>query len=252
MKAITNSKDCPRCGGGHKSRPFCLYGNGWHCFSCGYSKSADRSYSVREQTSKIPDWPEACSRLAEFSVVAQLWLAEYSITEELVQQYNIFYTQDNSLIFAVFDKEKVIFYQKRSMIERFITTYGQKIPYILNNLVTKEVLVIVEDYISAIRVNQAGYNVVCLWGTKVAYNDLHQWFKEYTNILVWLDNDHLKQTNSGQEAAKKIVTMGESILIKGYGFSGIHKCIYNVCTLQDPKLYSNTVVKTIVQGAMNG
>jgi hypothetical protein len=245
LKAISNSKECPSCGGGHKSRPFCRYENGWYCFSCGYTKTFNNGFVIHEQRNVIPDWPEASSRLAEFSLEAQLWLAKYNITEQDVRDYNIYYTDDNSLIYAVLEPQ--LFYQKRKMDERIITTYGQKLTTLLE--VSSICLVIVEDYISAINVHKAGYNALCLWGTKIAYKELEAWFKKFDKCLVWLDNDAEKQTNSGQDAAKKIINMGHSILYNKFGFS--NKTINNIVSDKDPKCYTKTEIKVLVEGALN-
>lgn len=256
MKAISNSRDCPNCGSNHKSKPFCVYDNGWHCFSCGASKTIDTGFSIRDSRIKniredIPEFPEAYSEFSRFSVEAQLWLTQYDITETDVREYDIYYYPgDNSLIFAIFDQNMLVFYQKRNMRQRCITTYGNKQPKMfLNN--TSNILIIVEDYISAIKVHQSGYNSVCLFGTKVDYALLEQWFILYDNIIVWLDNDSQKEVNSGQEAAKIITDRGNKILKHKYGFSEC-KNIVNVVADQDPKCYLNTEIREFIRGALNG
>ncbi len=251
MKAISNSKECPRCGGGHKAKPFCLYTNGWYCFSCGYTKTADRSFSVLKQTNNIPEFPDAITDFSKFSVEAQIWLTQYGITAELVQQYNILYCGDNSLIFPCFNEEGgLVCYQKRRMGERFITTYGQKRPYILKSLVDTDVIVFVEDYISAIRAHQAGYNVLCLWGTKLSIQYLKGKFTYYNKYLVWLDNDAEKEVNSGQEAAKTILNTINYILRYEYGYSGSDKKAVNIISEKDPKCYNSYEIQHFIKGAL--
>jgi hypothetical protein len=189
--------------------------------------------------------------MSKFSVEAQLWLAKYNITEQDIREYNIFYTNDNSLIYAVFEPE--LFYQKRKMGERIITTYGQKVPTRLINLgalpCNAKSIVIVEDYISAVNVHKAGYHTLCLWGTKIGYKELEEQFKKVDKCLVWLDNDAQKQTNSGQEAAQKIIDMGNSVLRTKYGFSD--KKIVNIISDEDPKCFTQTEIKALVEGALN-
>lgn len=256
MKALSNSRDCPRCGGNHKSKPFCLYENGWHCFSCGYSKAADRGFSIRELENTInPDFPESTSEFSKFSIEAQIWLTKFSVDAELVNKYNIYYCEDNSLIFPCYEQNVLKFYQKRNMKQRFITTFGQKQPLLLiNSSALQENAknsVIVEDYISAIRLHDAGFNVACLWGTKVQHDKLLEWFTLFDTILVWLDNDVEKEANSGQEAAKTIKKTGNSILNNKFGFSYCKK-IVNILAEQDPKYYTKTEITNIVRGALNG
>ncbi len=137
------------------------------------------------------------------------------------------------------------------MKKRFITTYGQKVPKLLKSLVHCNIIVIVEDFISAIRLHQNGYNVICLYGTKAPYSLIDQLFIAYDKVLVWLDNDVEKQTNSGQEAAKVILNLGADVVRKKYGFSD-NKEIMNIVTTDDPKIYTNSEIKNFVQGALNG
>lgn len=246
MKPIQNSSECPKCGGGHKSKPFCLYENGWYCFSCAYTKSADRGFIVQNRNNNIPDWPEATNDFNKFSVEAQIFLSEYSITAEDARKYNIYYVEDN-LIYAVF--EPVLFYQKRKITERGFTTHGQKLPTRLINELPTNTLVIVEDYISAVSVFKAGLDTLCLWGTKMAYKELQEWFRVYENILVWLDNDDEKQTNSGQVAAKKIMAMGKSVIKNRYGFG--NKTICNIIAEMDPKYFSVNRTRKIIKEVLN-
>ncbi len=252
MKALSNSSDCPNCGSNHKAKPFCQYENGYHCFSCGYTKSYDRGFTpLQDRRASIPDWPDAIADFTKFSVEAQIWLTQYSMTPELVSQYHIHFC-DDCLLFPVFQDRELVCYQKRNMKQRFITTYGQKRPYILKSPVTSRTFVVVEDFISAIRVHQAGFNALCLFGTKLPYEDLRTWFKVYDYCLVWLDNDYEKQTNSGQEAAAKLVKMGQSIIKNEYGLSNC-KEIVNIVAELDPKCFSNKEVQELVrQGAIHG
>lgn len=252
MKAIANFAECPRCSGGHKSRPYCLYENGWHCFSCGYNKAADRGFSFHDRRPSFPEWPDAIATYTKFSLEAQMWLAKCGVTEELVYKYRIHYTDDGCVLFPHFDENNVLVcYQKRKVSERHITTYGVKTPYLLKSGEDGEVLVIVEDFLSAIKVCEAGYDTLCLWGTKLAYEEIKAKFKYYDTILVWLDNDKEKPTNSGQEAAKKILAMGRSILNNKYGFSSKHKNVVNIVTDTDPKWYNPNEIESYVKGALH-
>ena len=252
MKALSNFADCPNCGSGHKSRPLCLFANGWYCFSCGYTKVSDRGYTpVHNGRVVITDWPDAEWCFEAFSLDAQIWLTQYGITAELAQFYNIHYI-DNCLLFPVFDdSQNLVCYQKRNIKERAITTYGQKLPHLLKSLVVIDTLVVVEDYISAIKVHTSGYSALCLWGTSLSTQELNIQFKNYNHIIVWLDNDAAKEINSGQIGANKIIVMGNKILNKCYGFSFGTKTIHNIATDKDPKCYNTTKINDLIQGVLH-
>jgi DNA primase len=250
MQALRNYAECPKCGGNHKARPFCIYEDGEHCFSCGHTKSRQMWLPGERKQYNAPEFPDSSNRLEEFSLEAQMWLAKFNMDASAVREQRIHYKHEtNSLVFPSFDAdENLVCYQERNMKERYITTKGEKKPHKIVGSNT-EVVVLVEDFISAVRVNSSGYTSICLWGTKFNYNEIDEEFKKHSIILVWLDNDSTKQTNSGQEAAKKIMGMGKHLLWNKYGFS-FEKSIANIVTDKDPKYYVDSDIKNFIKGAL--
>ncbi len=245
---ISNSAECPKCGGGHKAKPFCVYDNGYYCFSCGYSNRVDMGYTVREQVYKIPELGELEYNPEKFSIVNLQWLNKYFITHSTIRDFKIAQTHDGALVFPNIQNGEVVAWQKRYNGERrLITSAGAKVPYLISSGCTSVVLV--EDYISAIRTSSVT-DAVCLWGTKVSYPFLQSLFIKYTKILVWLDNDATKQTNSGQESAKIILDNLSKIVYsktRRYGYGGVPEIeIKNVVTEYDPKCYTNTEIREII------
>ncbi len=239
MKPLSNHSVCPSCGGGHKSKPFCVYDNGYHCFACNTGKYADRAFSIRPRlVNNIPEFPEYTSNLSEYKLEALEWLTKYNITEYLIHKHSIHScVDDGSLLFLNIQGDTIRGYQRRDAVTRLITTQGEKIPMLFES--NEDVLVLVEDYISAIRVSKF-CDTLCLWGIKIAYDELYAKFKQYDKILVWLDNDTEKPTNSGQKAAAKIIKNAKSIIRSiNYrkGFTTNNKQIKNIVSAQDPKYY---------------
>ena len=112
-------------------------------------------------------------------------------------------------------------------------------------------VVLVEDYLSAVRVGQH-YDTYCLWGTKCSYEFLKELFDSYETVLVWLDNDGTKETNSGQVAAQKICKMANSILsYKNRKRLTPLWAVKNVLTENDPKTFSDTEIREILEGVLN-
>lgn len=249
MTYISSSRNCEKCGDNHKGKPFCIYADGFHCFSCGYTKISDRSFSVREPRTevKIPQLGELKSRMDEFSITNQLWLNKYYITKENVRNFNIKEAPDGALVFCSVRNGEVVHYQLRyNTIPRQIKSYGPKTPSVSS--VGSRSVAIVEDYLSHIRVGEF-IDTACLWGTKASYEFLDT-LMNYRKIIVWLDNDHTKETNSGQIAAKKICKMLDSILRlkkQKYGFGGISLPEVSILTTDnDPKAYSPSEIQTIL------
>lgn len=251
MKALSNSGECPSCGGGHKSRPFCVYENGCYCFSCGYGKSVDKGYTIKTvKTPTSPDWPDAVSNVADFTIAVQKWLARFGITNEMCRKHKILSCDDDSVIYINCDSSgALISYQRRWIASetRKIITRGVKTPSVLlsENSDDTKTFVICEDFLSSIRVSKI-FDTVCLWGTKIEYTFLQDLLKRYDRCLVWLDNDKQKEVNSGQIAAEKICKTARSILnyrYKAKSFSAKTQEVFNIISDLDPKCYTDTEIK---------
>ncbi len=256
MKALSNSAVCPNCGSGHKSKPFCLYDNGYFCFSCNYAKSADRSFTniTREIQTNTPDFPEAISDYNDFPIAVKRWLLERGVGESLCRKHSIMCCEDNSVIYINLDDEgKLISYQQRWILskERRIITKGVKTPTLLNE-VGSGFLVVVEDYLSAIRVAEQ-YDCLCLWGTTLNYSSLKEICKQYDKIFLCLDNDHDKEINSGQEAAKILAQKIQKEMENSFyyrGFTLYSKKFVNIVAEKDLKYYTDSEIRNIIiQGA---
>lgn len=250
MTFLISSADCPSCGSSHKGKPFCTYVNGVHCFSCGYTKSYDRSFTPdRGIQARKANFPDACFDPNNFSIANLKWLAKYYVDAPLIRKHLIAETYNKGLVFPYFRDGELICYQQRWNVEpRLIVSRGAKVPALFANRESRT-LVIVEDFVSAIRCAEHAHSV-CLWGTKAPWESLKTWLSEYDEILVWLDNDAHKETNSGQEAAKKICNTLQSILQstnRRYGFGQqVVKRIRHEVTDCDPKFYSPSELKAII------
>lgn len=251
MTYLSSSSECPKCGGNHKGKPFCAYENGYHCFSCGYTKTYDRTYSIFEQRKlSIPEFPDNSllkCKMDDFTLINKLWLNKYYITKDDVIKYNIQEAPNGALIFCAVINGEVAHYQTRlNTTPRYITSKGQKVPAV--SFTDSSTIVLVEDFVSHIRVGKY-FDAACLWGTKASYTFLES-LLSYTKILVWLDNDAQKETNSGQIAAKKICNSLESILSyknRRYGFGNINlPVVMNMVTDADPKYYSPSELEELL------
>lgn len=251
MMILSNSRDCPNCGSDHKSKPFCIYADGYHCFSCGQGRRGDRLFSV-ESTKVSPTLPEIKdykSSLNSFTIQSQKWLSGFYVTENMVRKHSIFEVVESGKIWLVFPKVEngeIKFYQKRCINERSFLSYGDK-----KSLLSSEghrSVVIVEDFISYIRL-ASFCDVVCLMGTYLSIEECNHIVDTYTKIFVWLDNDVTKTINSGQVAARKI--MDNLRYSKHYKqskklFTILDSRILNICTKKDPKCYSDSELRSII------
>ncbi len=253
MKAIEGSISCPQCGSSHKAKCFYIYSNGYYCFSCNYSKSSDRSFSFREIQTTNPNYPElseASSDISKFDISILKWLAQYHITPDLIRDHSIMCCGDGSVIYQNIHEGKVVGYQRRWPLgERRIITKGPKSPSFFAKEKT-DTIIIVEDYLSAVRCSRTT-NTCCLWGTKLDWETVKKIVDEYTNIIIWLDNDCNKSVNSGQIAAEKLINTFKSVILyKHRRRYEIEQTVCNVATEKDPKCYVDSELKSIIDGAL--
>jgi len=246
MKPLYGTKDCPFCGSDHKSKCYFVYESGYHCFSCGASKTSIRNFQIKGlETSGDITLPELTRNPSMFSLPILKWLRSYHVTDDLIYKYSVAEAEDNSVITPVIKNEKVVMYQRRWFDPRRIMTYGKKQSFIATSESrTSQEIVIVEDFISAIRVGEV-CDCYCMFGTSIPYEILESLIAKYAIIVVWADGD-----KPGQKAASKLSYLVNKLISKesrkrsfAYSFD---KIVINVLTEHDPKCYTNTQVKAIL------
>lgn len=213
---ISKSNDCPYCGNDHSNKCFVTYVDGHHCFSCGKgTRKGSEHFAFRDIELKTSDdvlWlPEHTTNPKEFSVDVLMWLYDYFVFEDLIKKYEIAYCppqfdKSESLLFPILDSEnKVIEYQRRFFPDKsFYSTPGVKkcifVPSIATNSVTNglpKFIVLVEDYISAIRVAKY-FPCLCVFGTSLSQNQVTFIINNFNGVKIWFDNDE-----PGYKAAMK-------------------------------------------------
>lgn len=242
--AISSSASCPHCGDNHKGKPFALYEDGYHCFSCGTSKRAIRNFRIKPlETSGDITLPELTLNPSMFSLPILKWLRSYHVTDDLIYKYSIGDAQGSVITPVLNADDVVVMYQRRWFEPRRIMTYGAKQPFVASAGECKTV-VIVEDFISAIRVGETvdGY---CMFGTAVPYLSLVELIKRYDEIIIWADGD-----KPGQKAASKLTSILTKLVyteVRQRAFSHTVKIVRNILTDKDPKCYTNTEITQIIQ-----
>lgn len=243
--AVRSSKDCPNCGSDHKSKPFCIYEDGFHCFSCGHTKRSQRDF-VQTRTAVHADleMPTIERVASNFSVALLKWLRSYHVTDELIYKYHIYESDNQSVILPTIINNEIVSYQQRWFSPRRIMSYGPKISHILSD--KHDTIVIVEDFISAIRVHENNVDVCCMSGTNVKYDTLKQIVRDYNNIILWADGDA-----PGQRAANKLQTKITTLINKHNLYTAFdtnnNKDVRNILTEHDPKYYTNTQIQQIIK-----
>lgn len=233
---------CPYCRGGNDTPCFALYDNGYKCFSCGVFKNSDRSYqetkililSKNIQLGNVKFTPKL------MPLDLRKWLMNFYISEELIKTYNIGYT-DNSLVYYINETT----WQQRFFPDKKIKSKGiNEQIFIASKDCTTSTLVIVEDYISAIRVGEF-CNCLCLWGTHLSRRTKEVILKTFNNFVIWLDGDE-----PGRRAAEKISQSLMSSIktnMEDRAFAVREsRTVDIILTERDPKCHTNIEIKQIL------
>lgn len=242
--AITSSKSCPNCGDNHRGKPFAIYEDGYHCFSCGSHKRAIRNFRTVEKLTSTLELPELEYNPERFSVALQKWLLRFHLTYEQVAKFRISEADGPSVVLPVVTNNEIVRYTRRWLGERRFYAQGDtEAMFIVSPSEGSSTVVLVEDYISCIRVGET-VDCLCLFGTSLRDSWAKCILSRYDTIVIWLDNDHERVNNPGQTAAKKIKKKLENMIYWKYGLS--KKSVHNILTDDDPKYYTTSQIKEIL------
>jgi DNA primase len=104
------------------------------------------------------------------------------------------------------------------------------------NYTKSSFIVVVEDLISAIKIDLAGYNAVAILGSDITDVQVQRIIKETASVVVWFDNDA-----AGRKGAKDA--------IKQFTMQGIQTL--HIESEQDPKAYSREMIQSYIQGVFH-
>lgn len=253
---ISKSHDCPFCGSGHSNPCFAIYDDGFHCFSCGETERKHREFRIYKSNKLTSGLfvPEYESNPKNFSPSILSWLYKYYIFEDSIYEHNIKYVaydkfkthsglefEGESLILPVCVSNEIVAYQRRFFPKKQVLSIGYKkdVICLMQRSSRTDEIVLVEDYISAIRVSKFS-DCISLNGTTISRDSLNYISRLYSKIRVWLDSDE-----PGQKAAKNI--NNQLVIIKNAAekrnpFSFTKTEIINTVTEEDPKCYTDTQI----------
>jgi len=264
MSVVSKSHHCPYRSGPHENLAYVEYFNGHWCYSCNRGEfKNDSYYAFRKQplvqkTGSELVIPINSQSIKDFSLETRAWLYKHYVFDDLIYKSSIkycpyvYYTtasgqifEGESLLFPIVCDREIVAYQQRFFPNKqFFSKEVKKHIFDAGNHDTGTV-VLVEDYISAIRVGEIE-NCVWLQGTTVS-QELHEYLiKTYTHIKIWLDGDE-----AGQQAAAKIYKTLENKLQKEVTWGAFavreQRTLRNIVTEQDPKCYSNQEIREVLE-----
>ena len=167
------------------------------------------------------------------------WLLKYEITEAEYVKAGLYLSKYGRLIFPVWDEDrKPIYWQGRSFFykERNESKWinqkklgASSILYTPGELYTTDEVALVEDMVSAIKVNRV-IDAKALLGSSVPDTVIMELFKHYDTVYLWLDADKAEYS---LKRVKRFRTFGYNV-----------KRIY---TPKDPKAYDDEQIVEILE-----
>jgi Zn ribbon nucleic-acid-binding protein len=226
-------ESCPQC----KSRNnlgVWSDGHKW-CFGCGYYEPPTGSnYEYVRRVLKPKENEQRELQLPSDASLAipkeaRDWMMQYLVFNDDILQYDIRYSEaEKGLIFSVKDEQhKLVFYQMRMFKPgpKYITRgrLGNHIPVLkmsMDFMDPVSSLVVVEDYLSAIRVSE-WMDCMPLFGSHLDKKTAVRLATMYNDIYLWLDPD---------KAAQAMKFKGE--------YEAIFDNFHVILTDKDPKEYA--------------
>lgn len=217
-----------------------------YCFGCGWKSGGSNIKSLRyrltvEEQHHTNEEIDISGYTSILPKEATDWLAKYRISPQLARQWGMMWNpKTTSLAFvtrngegqAVLSNER---YFGKGTMPKYLT-YGEKTKYMSTVAPTKNsypgLIVLVEDYISALRVG-AYFYAAPLYGSTIPINMAASLGHKYKHIRVWLDRD--KASEAVLEASRA------SQFVKG-------SC-RSIITDEDPKAHSDDEITEIVLGS---
>jgi 5S rRNA maturation endonuclease (ribonuclease M5) len=190
--------------------------------------------------------PKASPKVSEWPVSILKWLYSYYVFDDVIKKHRIGFVEDtNSLLFSVVEDNQVVFAQTRGFPAKHIRGVGAKHLYKIDN--EHNTVVIVEDYISAIRLAENGVDTICLFGTSINDSDIKPILSRWDNIMIWLDGD--EAGIKGRKTIEKKLNMKINELKTRFPLRYTQNwSIFSVSSEKDPKTYSDTEIKEMLNG----
>ena len=202
---------CPDCPP-NRSPSLATYADGTYCYRC---RKATHYKSLFADTKTM--YTPGMQYFGGHPINGKVreWLNKYYITDNHIEKYNITYDGTYQLIFPRFcdnDTISCAWIRNFSSKSKWLYTYRDKdaelFLYTFDN--QQEILYIVEDVVSGIRVSDYA-DCLVLGGTSCKKDKLIPIVSRYNKIILFLDGDNAGRT--GAEKLRKLLKIYADILI---------------------------------------
>jgi len=175
--------------------------------------------------------------------VQYAWFLKYGISMHYARKFQLGYSEFfHRIIIPIFNCGRLQAVHMRAINPDDKPKYlnlGKPEPDLLfwaNGTDTKDLIIIVEDVLSAIKINLSGYNAVALNGSSITDVQALRLTSTTGKRIVWLDND-----DAGLKGRRQVVTQ---LKLQGT------KSVYYISSHQDPKTYNKEEIAQHIEGAI--
>jgi hypothetical protein len=182
-----------------------------HCSQSGYYRTVDKliraSELVVESTPEYSTYKDIAEELSHYNAIgdmdkwpiqAKMWWLSYGLDDKDAKRHLVQWREGSDP--RLWLNAAGTAWQGRSFDSnprrKYITIQvTDRLPAMFLSRTSRDCLVIVEDIVSAYKLQKAGYDAMCLMGTNLRH--IHQLQTQlYKSVFVWLDNDIAGQTAS--------------------------------------------------------
>lgn len=232
---MSHRNPCPDCNSKTGLQQF--YDGTW-CHSC-HTQMKYRSLIVQDVIKKTPKILQDLS--FEIPESGMNYLRKYRITDKDIKDFKIGWSDEfQRVVFPYHDQndlEAVFLYswmRDPTGLRKPKWLYNEikmNAPYWWHKDAWRQILIITEDVISAIRCSHFG-DILALGSTNWNKESITTILLQYDKIVIWLDGD-----KAGREASRKFCKKW-----------GLLREVKEIVTKQDPKAYSKKQIQGILRG----
>lgn len=232
----------------------------WYCYKCnasGYRKVGQKSIielleiqkeqelTKKKQDKSTKDFVSSQEIVPKDAYSIPMdkrdWLYEAGFSDRMIDSYdNLYYSPSLNRIGI-----RGIYYSKRwTQLRSIDGSYPKYLnrgdtPRLLSIDYDLDYIVLVEDWLSTLRLHELGINYLCLFGTnlKDEYIKVLAKIHELKTVYIWLDND--EAGHKGAKEAQRSLEFYTDLDIKV------------ISTHKDPKMFSNEHIRNIIRSAKN-
>jgi len=248
---VLRNERCPRCaklGKDTRGDNLAVYEDHSYCFSCGYvvrdlvSPASTSLSPTPPPTTVITTSSSALSlenASTTLSAPALLWLHRYDITRDEIRDNHIVYDHNRDiLLYPIYDGDLLVsihgrYFGTSEHHPRYLRTDFKKSHYkVFENTTKGLIYVLVEDYISAIKVGRS-YNCIPLFGSFYPKQLVLSLVGRANVLRFWLDRDKATEAITYAAKARQFIPNTGTIISE-----------------KDPKEYDTQEIKDYVESSL--